>query len=705
MVACVLVTVILLGPVQSPQAAASQEGQIRNADIIAYGATPAGIAATIQARRMGKTAILIEPSSHVGGLTSGGLGATDTGDKSVIGGISREFYRRLKKHYDDPGSWKLGDRSKLPGYRPMEDAIWVFEPGIAEKTLRGMLAEEGVELILGEWLDRAKGGVVMESGRITRIRTISGKAYSAKVFLDTSYEGDLMAAAGVDYAVGRESNAKYGETLNGWQLSKNVHNHRFVKKVDGFVKPGDPASGLVFGIDKGPLPRTGDGDNRVQAYCFRMCMTQVDSNKVDFAKPEDYDEAKYELLLRNLEAGDLRFPMHPLFMPNGKTDTNNNGAVSTDFIGFSNDYPDASYERRKEIIQAHLSWQKGLMWTLKYHPRSPEAMKKLMAPWGMAKDEFVETGNWSHQIYVREARRMVGAHVMTELECRGVKPLQSPVGMGSYNMDSHNCTRIVDKNGFVQNEGDIQVSPGGPYSISYLSLCPKKDQCQNLLVPVCLSCSHIAYGSIRMEPVFFILGQSAATAACLAIDNQQMGKTQAVQEVPYSQLRERLIKDGQVLEKARRPNPPGTSSALPPLDPAKMQGVVIDNPDAKISGIWSESSSLGGYVGTEYLHDGDANKGNLAIRFDAQLPTEGALHEIRIYYSSNPNRSKKVPVTLISDGQPREFFLDQTKATKGGYFVLGVFPCSKKSSVVISNAGTKGYVVVDAVQWIPVKPE
>lgn len=703
-------SLILQGPAQgSPnQNAPINQNPIKKADIIAYGATPAGIAATIQARRMGKTAILIEPSNHVGGLTSGGLGATDTGDKSVIGGISREFYRRLKKHYDHPASWNLTDRSKLPAYRPQEDAIWVFEPKVAEKTLREMLAEAGVELILGEWLDRTKGGVVLEAGRITRIRALSGKEYSARVFVDSTYEGDLMAAASVAYTVGRESNAQYGETLNGWQLSRNVHNHRFVIKVDGFVKPGDSSSGLVFGLEKGPFPKPGAGDHRVQAYCFRMCMTQVDSNKVDFAKPEDYDEAKYELLLRNLEAGDLRFPMHPLFMPNSKTDTNNNGAVSTDFIGFSNDYPDASYDRRKEIIKAHISWQKGLMWTLKYHPRSPEAMKKMMAPWGMAKDEFVETGNWPHQIYVREARRMIGAHVMTELECRGVKPVPGPVGMGSYNMDSHNCTRIVDIDGFVQNEGDIQVSPGGPYSISYLSLCPKKEQCENLLVPACLSCSHLAYGSVRMEPVFFILGQSAGTAACLAMDNQQIGKTQAVQDVPYSQLRERLLRDGQVLEKARRPinaNRPNANRTSPSLDPAKMEGIVVDDSMAKITGTWSESNSIGGYVGNGYLHDGDTNKGDLAIRYEAQFPTEGVPHEIRIYYTANSNRAKKVPVTLISGGEAKEFFLDQTRPTKGGYFVLGVYPCGKSSSVIVSNAGTKGHVVVDAVQWIPVKPK
>lgn len=680
--------------------AAVTVAQVKQVDIIALGATPAGIAATIQARRMGKSALLIEPTRHIGGLTSGGLGATDTGDKEVIGGISREFYKLLKKHYDEPASWTLADRTKLPAYRPNEDSLWVFEPKVAEKVLRGMLAEAGVEVVTGEWLDRGRGGVTMVNGRITKIRTLSGREYAAKMFLDCTYEGDLMAAAGVGFTVGRESNATYKETLNGWQLSKNTHHHRFLKKVDPFVKKGDPTSGLLFGIEPGPIPLEGKGDARVQAYCFRMCMTQVPSNRVDFEKPADFNEAHFELLLRNLEAGDLRFPMNPIYMPNGKTDTNNNCAVSTDFIGFSNDFPEASYEKREEIIKAHLSWQKGLMWALKYHPRSPPEMKKMMEPWGLAKDEFVNTGYWPHQIYVREARRMIGAHVMTELECRAVKPVIGPVGMGSYNMDSHNCARIVDRDGYVQNEGDIQVSPGGPYSISYLSLCPKKEQCANLLVPVCLSCSHMAYGSIRMEPVFFILGQSAATAACLAIE-----KNQAVQDVDYLALRSRLQKDGQVLEKPRR-----VLRTMGGLDPAKMDGVVVDDIQAKKTGSWQESSSVKGYVGKGYLHDGDTDKGNGSVRFDAKLPRE-ARYEIRVYYTHNPNRSVKVPVTILpqlgltTSKILAPIFLDQTKGNATGFRSLGEFTCGRETSLIIQNEGTKGHVIVDAVQWIPITPK
>ncbi len=520
-------------------------------DIVVYGGTSGGVAAAVQAARMGKTVVLIEPSKHVGGLTSGGLGFTDSGNKAVVGGLARDFYRRVKKHYDRPEAWKYEKPEHYKLYRPKDDAMWTFEPHVAEELLRGMLAEQKVPVVLGERLDRAPGkGVRLAGKRITAIVTESGKEFAGKVFLDATYEGDLMAAAGVSYAVGREPNGKYGETLDGVARKWNTHNHRFTVKVDPFVRPGDRASGLLPGIGSDPLPADGEGDRRVQAYCFRMCMSNVPANRVPFPKPADYDERRYELLLRNFEAGDLRFPMKPDLMPNGKTDTNNNGAVSTDHIGANYKYPEASYEEREKIIKDHESYQKGLMWTLANHPRVPKKIRDEMAKWGLAKDEFADTGNWPHQIYVREARRLVGEYVHTELDCRRKRETPQSVGMGSYNMDSHNCTRYVTPEGSVQNEGDVQESPGGPYRISYLSLVPKKGECPNLLVPVCVSSSHIAYGSIRMEPVFLVLGQSAATAAALVIDDHV-----DVQQVDYAKLRKRLLADGQVLEYTPPPRP------------------------------------------------------------------------------------------------------------------------------------------------------
>lgn len=518
-------------------------GRAADADVVIYGGTAGGVAAAIQTARMGKSVVIVEPSQHVGGLTSGGLGWTDTGNKAVIGGISREFYQKLKAHYDKPGAWVHQKPDSYKFYRPTEDAIWAFEPKVADATLKAMLADAKVPVVLGERLDRGAGGVKLDGKKIVSFKTESGKEYVGKVFIDATYEGDLMAAAGVTYTTGREANAKYGESMNGVARKWQRHTHKFVKPVDPYVKPGDAKSGLLFGIDPDPLPADGEGDKRLQAYCYRMCLSNVPENRVPFAKPEGYDESKYELLLRNYEAGDNRIPLKNDMMPNGKTDTNNNFAVSTDFIGQNYAYPDASYAERDKILKAHEVYQKGLMWTLANHPRVPQAVRESVSKWGLPKDEFTDNGGWPHQIYVREARRMAGEYVATEGDCKRTRKTPNSVGMGSYNMDSHNCARYITPEGTVQNEGDVQESPGGPYPISYGSIVPKAGECPNLLVPVCVSSSHIAYGSIRMEPVFMVLGQSAATAAVFAIDGNV-----AVQAIDAAKLRERLLADKQVLE-------------------------------------------------------------------------------------------------------------------------------------------------------------
>lgn len=686
--------VLLLAPFLLAALAHPAHAADKGHDLVIYGGTSGGVAAAVQAVRMGKTAIVIEPSQHVGGLSSGGLGWTDSGNKEVIGGIAREFYQRIKKHYDQPASWKHEKPEQYRFYRPGEDAMWTFEPHIAEKLFRELLAEHKVTVVHGERLDRARGkGVRMEGQRITAIIMESGKTFAGKMFLDATYEGDLMAAAGVSYAVGREANSKYGETLNGVQKAKNTHNHRFVVKVDPYQKPGDPASGLLFGIEKGPYPEDGADDHRVQAYCYRMCMSNVPANRVPFPKPADYDEAKYELLLRNFEAGDLRLPLKPDMMPNGKTDTNNNCAVSTDYIGRNYAYPEASYAERDRILREHESYQKGLMWTLANHPRVPQKIRDAMKPWGLPKDEFTDNGGWPHQIYVREARRLVSDHVMTEQDCRRQRKTPMSVGMGSYNMDSHNCMRYVTPEGTVQNEGDIQISPGGPYMISYLSLVPKQGECPNLLVPVCVASSHIAYGSIRMEPVFMVLGQSAATAAVLAIDDRL-----DVQKVPYEKLRERLLKDRQVLESQ------GGPSSRTSLDPKKLPGVVVDDADARKAGAWLESSSLGGFVGSSYLHDNNADKGKCSVTFEATLK-EG-LYEVRLAYTASANRAASVPVTIETADGLVSRTVDQKKAPPigGSWVSLGQFRfAAGKAVVTISNKGTEGHVIADAVQWLPAR--
>lgn len=515
-------------------------------DLVIYGGTSAGVTAAIQASRMGKTVILLEPSDHLGGLTTGGLGFTDSGNQAVVGGIAREFYQHVKKHYDAPAAWKHVQRDRFPAYRAADDAMWVFEPSVAEAIVQQMLREAKVTVVMKERLNRANGaGVQMQGSRIASINMESGKQYAGSMFIDATYEGDLMAGAGVSFTVGREANSQYGEKLNGVAKHLNKHNHLFKKKIDPYIKPGDPASGLLFGIEK-ELPADGQADHRLQAFCYRLCMSNVPANRVPFTKPAEYDESKYELLFRNFEAGDLRLPLKIDRMPNGKTDLNNNCAVSTDFIGQNYAYPRASYAEREKILHAHEVYQKGLMWTLAHHPRVPATIREQVSQWGLPRDEFVQTGGWPHQIYVREARRMVSDYVQTEADCRRSRKTPCSIGMGSYNMDSHNCTRYVTPEGYVQNEGDVQESPGGPYQISYLSIIPKAKECTNLLVPVCLSSSHIAYGSIRMEPVFMVLGQSAATAAILALDDNV-----TVQKVNQEKLQQRLRKDRQVLEYQR----------------------------------------------------------------------------------------------------------------------------------------------------------
>jgi ribulose 1,5-bisphosphate synthetase/thiazole synthase len=663
---------------------------LRAADIVVYGGTSAGVTAAIQAKRMGKTVVLVEPTKHVGGLTTGGLGWTDSGNKAVVGGLSREFYQRVKKHYDDPKAWKYEKQEQYKNYRKDEDAMWTFEPKVAEKILREMLAEAKVDLVEGERLDRAKG-VTLDGKRIVSIAMESGKTFEGKMFIDATYEGDLMAAAKVSYTVGREANAKYDETLNGIARAWNKHNHRFTVKVDPYVKPGDPTSGLLHGIDK-ELGREGEGDHRLQAFCFRMCMSNVAANRIPFPKPEGYDEAKYELLFRNFEAGDLRFPMKPDMMPNGKTDTNNNCAVSTDYIGQNHAYPEASYAEREKIINEHEVYQKGLMWSLANHPRVPKTIRDQMAKWGLPKDEFETTGGWPHQIYVREARRMISDYVHTEADCRRRKPTPQSVGMGSYNMDSHNCARYVTPEGFVQNEGDVQVSPGGPYQISYLSIVPKAAECPNLLVPVCVSSSHIAYGSIRMEPVFMVLGQSAATGAVLAIDDGV-----PVQKVSYEKLKKQMLADKQVLDYQAGPGAKG-------VDAKKLAGIVMDDNDGKPTGDWAFSASTGHFVGNGYLHDGNEAKGKKSMRYTPKI-SEAGKYEVFLHYSANANRASNVPVVVKSADGEKTITVNQKKAHGENGFSLGTFTFEKGTEgfVDIRTTGTDGHVIADAVQFVAKK--
>jgi len=541
-------------------------GQTSGYDIVIYGGTSAGVAAGIQSSRMGKSVVIIEPSSRIGGLTTGGLGATDIGNKQAIGGISREFYQNIKRYYDKPENWKWQkpEEYRQDRNRNLEDAMWTFEPSAALKVYQEMLAPENVDIVYNQRLNR-NNGVKKQGHKIVEIEMENGQVYRGKMFIDATYEGDLMATAGVTYTYGRESNKEYGESLNGVQankvsltlkgrVSQNAIHHNFIDGVDPYIVKGDPSSGFLPFITEGGPGIDGRGDKKIQAYCFRMTMTDHPDNRIPFKKPDNYNEIEYELLFRNYEAaegpveemysyGDPLVPWINTPMPNRKTDTNNQKGYSTDFIGQNYEYPEAGYEEREKIIERHREYQQGLMWTLAYHPRIPQKVRDVVSKWGTCKDEYEREDGWQQQLYIREARRMIGDYVMTQRNCEGLDVAEDPVSLAAYGMDSHHIQRYVDANGYVQNEGNVEAHGFPPYPVSYRSIIPKKGEVSNLLVPVCVSSTHIAFGSIRMEPVFMILGQSAATAAALAIEN----KTD-LHSLDYNLLKTQLMKDKQILD-------------------------------------------------------------------------------------------------------------------------------------------------------------
>ncbi|MFK7738728.1 MAG: FAD-dependent oxidoreductase [Planctomycetota bacterium] len=658
-------------------------------DIVIYGCTSAGIAAAVQAKRMGKSVVVVGPDTHLGGLSSSGLGWTDSGDKAVIGGLARAFYQRIFTQYasDDAWPWQpradYGNRGQgAPAIDGDARTMWIFEPHIAERVFEDWVHEHGIAVHRDEWLDR-NGGVDKHDGRIRAITMLSGRSFAGKMFVDATYEGDLMAAAGVGYAIGRESNSRYNETLNGVQTANDRY-HQFERPVDPYKVAGDPSSGLLPRIHAGPPGVEGSGDRRVQAYCYRTCMTDHPDNRAPWQKPANYDAGQYELLLRYLQAGGRGVfgKFDPI--PNRKTDTNNHGAFSFDNIGGSDRYPEASYEERRTIIAEHETYQKGLLWFLANDLRVPDDVRTEMQRWGLAADEFVDNDNWPHQLYVREARRMVSDWVQTERHLRGQTTTPRPIGMGSYNMDSHHVQRYVDANGHARNEGDVEISPGGPYPIDYGTIVPKRSECENLLVPVCLSSSHIAYGSIRMEPVFMILGQSAATAAVLSIESDI-----AVQDLGYDVLAERLQADGQVLHNA--------SSKY--TDLAGLEGIVIDDTQAALTGSWKQSTRAAG-IHRGYQHDDGIGDGTCKASFSADL--EAGSYEVQIAYTEHANRATNVSVGVVAGRKRYSFVINQRQPPTGhaGFHTLDTLLLAGPTTIDITNHAADGHVIVDAVRFV-----
>ena len=673
-------------------------------DIVIYGGTSAAISAGVQAAKMGKSVVVVSPDERIGGLSSGGLGWTDSGNKKAIGGLAREFYHRVWRHYQSVEAWKWQDMEKYgnrgqgsPAIDGDRRTMWIFEPHVAELIFESWVKENDLNIIRNEWLDRRRG-VEKKDGKILSITTLSGNQYFGDIFIDCTYEGDLMAAAGVSYFVGREANSVYGETLSGVQ-KMNARHHQFDGLIDPYKQRGNPASGLLARISAEPPGLEGSGDSKMQAYNFRLCLTQVQKNKVNFPKPDNYDPTQYELLLRTLESGSRHIfgKFDPI--PNAKTDTNNHGPFSTDNIGMNYAYPEASYEERKVIIKEHEDYQKGYFYFLCNDPRVPVEVREKMGRWGLAEDEFQDTGNWPPQIYVREARRMVGDFVMNELHVTGEEPTSKSIGMGSYNIDSHNVQRYLvrDESGkaYVLNEGDIQINPGVPYQISYDTIVPKQKECQNLLVPICLSSSHIAFGSIRMEPIFMILGQSAATAAVHSIEEEV-----PVQKISFSKLMDRLLEDGQILELIEE----NVLAHGHGIDPKNLSGMVIDGTNLKLQGQWEKSTSLRPFVGDGYFHDGNGGKGMRSAVFSF-VPEKSGLHELKVSFVPAGNRAGEVEYKIEDEKGNTKVLIDQRKKGERDeiWHSLGSFEYieGKTYSVSLHNQDTQGYVVADAIRVIP----
>ncbi len=661
--------------------------------MVVYGGTSGGVAAAVQASRSGKSVVLVSPTSHLGGLTTSGLGWTDLGNTAILGGIGREFYHRLYLHYQQGSAWNWQTRESFgnagqgsPAFNATLEIASVFEPKVAEAVFNDLLAGEDVTLATGR-LDLEEG-VVMNGNKIAWIRLEDGREFGGKMFIDASYEGDLLPGAGVSFAVGREANATYGETVNGIQAAGAVKN-QLRDNIDPYVIPGDPGSGLLPGVNPDSGGADGSGDHRLQAYCFRMVLTDVPANRVQIAQPPGYDEADYELLFRSIEAGQTSGFFKFDLMPNRKTDSNNTGGISTDFIGRNYgpgwDWTTLDHDERLALAKEHENWQRGLVWTLQNHPRVPAQIRENYAKWGLPADEFTDNGNWPWQLYVREARRMISDYVMNQHHCTGALVAPDSVGLAAYAMDSHNVQRHV-KNGMVKNEGDIQLHLANPYPISYRSIVPREGECTNLLVPWSLSASHMAFGSIRMEPVFMGLAQSSAIAASLAIDRDI-----AVQKIPYPQLRPLLLAAGQAL---------GEPVIAPPTS-------FVDNSDTAlvtVTGSWVPAGSAAGFIGADYLHNDNEGQGGKQVRF--ALPAGLAGHQrVSLRWTSHTNRASNVPVEIHHADGISNVTVDQ-RSDGGKWIPLGSyrFDGSPGQGVVVKTDGTNGYVIADAVGFASVDP-
>ncbi|QDS91573.1 Xanthan lyase precursor [Roseimaritima multifibrata] len=686
-------------------------------DVCVYGGTSGGVMAAVQVARMGKRVVLVEPGQHLGGMTAGGLSAVDIGDPRSVGGITREYFTRLVASYGKQLNWGIAlERNGGPA----TGGAYSIEPHVAEALFDSMAKEAGVVVLRGARMKSVR----KENARLVQIETDDGRTVRAKMFIDTTYEGDLMAAAGVRFTLIREGNAKYGEHYNGIHYTEKYRprtGHQQPRAngrvpggqgvwdrdfpLDPYLVKGDPSSGLLPLIDGGQPGTHGEPAPGVMAYCFRLCLTTDKSNWIPIAPPADYDRNRYELVARFIEACvangddmDLRWFSKYDPLPNSKWDFNT-ATFGGNLPGASWQWPEASYDRRVEIAKEIEGYHRGLLHFLATDSRVPVKVRDDMKRFGLPKDEFTDNGGWPHQLYIREGRRMVSDLVLTEHHTFGRSTAPHSIGLGSYGTDVHEIRRIV-KDGVVAREGKIAGGRGGfgPYNIGYGAIVPKQTECENLFVTFALSASHTAFASIRMEPVLMVTSQSAATAACIAIDEDV-----PVQQVDFDRLQSRLMADGQVLQWTFAK---GKASPRKITKAADLPGIAMDDTDAEFTGDWIQSSGQPSLIGVSYRHDGNTNRGQKSATFTPAIPRDGR-YEVRLLYTEHANRSTKTKVTIRSLGGDQVVYVDQQQAALVDELPrsLGFFRFKQGTSgqIVISNEAADGYVVVDGIQLVPVE--
>lgn len=618
---------------------------VKSYDVCIYGGSSAAVTAAYSAAQMGRKVVVVSPDQRIGGLTTGGLGYTDIGNKQAVFGVAKQFYRKLGEHYGRLESW-------------------IFEPSVALELMESYLEHPNVTVVKGYHLeDVQKDGCNITSITVADLKG-RVKTFSAPYFIDATYEGDLMASSGVTYHVGREDCSVYGETWNGVQL---LGGHQFPDGVDPYVEKGNPASGLLWGISDAALAQNGAGDSLSQAYCYRVCLTDSLENMIPISMPENYDPSRYELLLRLMEAQPEKCALTDYFiwsrMPGRKTDINNRGGFSLDMIGANHSYPEASFSDRQAIIQNHKDYTLGLLYFVGHDPRVPQQIREEMLRWGLPKDEYPESRHWSPQLYIRECRRMVGEYVATQRDCEQKTQVEDWVGMAAYTMDSHNCQRVVvEKDGvpMVKNEGNVEVKVGGPFPVSYRSLTPKREECTNLLVPVALSASHIAYGSIRMEPVFMVLGQACGIAASLAEGS--------VQEVDAAQVR-------------------GVMETDPYMDGSEADIIIDDgNPCITLSEGWVQTKGRRGYGSTYYELKGDC--ADAWVKYDLPKDLEGQW-DIYCYQQLKDKTNPIAHYDISVAGESVRKTFDRSALTlvgqvSGEWFHLGTFNFASGNGALVT---------------------